>query len=277
MKHIEFLSKDNKTKLTGTIWEKESSKAFVVWIHGFAEHRLRYNDFANFLNKNQISFFCFDLRGHGDSNGKRGLILRFEEYLDDVDSAIEQIKNYINEIFLCGHSMGGLVLARYLESRKSSINIKASLFTCPFLGLGMPVPLWKRKLAEFLAKPFPALSLPSGLDAKDLSHDESIVKEYISDPKVFKNATARWFVECLKHQALALEEAGNVNVPVQVMQGLADKIVNPKTTQEFYEKLKISPKNFIGYEGLYHEILNEALEYREKVYRDVLEWFKKFI
>lgn len=276
MKHIEFVSKDNKTKLVATLWEVASSKSFVFWIHGFAEHRLRYNDFANFLNQNQISFFCFDLRGHGDSSGKRGLILRFEDYLDDVDSAILQLKNFTNTMFLCGHSMGGLILARYLETRKSAINIKASIFTCPFLGLGMPVPTWKRKLAEFLAKPLPGLSLPSGLDAKDLSHDESIVNAYVNDPKVFTHATARWFVECLKHQTLALEEVESIDVPVQIMQGLSDKIVNPKTTQEFYEKLKISDKNFIGYDGLYHEILNEAPSFREKVYQDVLKWFKKY-
>lgn len=277
MKNIEFLSKDNKTKIVGTLWDTNNTKNYVVWIHGFAEHRLRYNDFAQFLNSNQINFFCFDLRGHGDSSGKRGLILQFEEYLDDVESAIEQLKEKTDSIFLCGHSMGGLILSRYLETRKSPIQIKASVFSSPFLGLGMPVPTWKRKLAEVLAKPFPALSLPSGLDPKDLSHDETIVNSYKNDPKVFKNATARWFIECLKNQSLAIEETHKISVPVMVMQGLSDKIVSPEKTKEFYEKLSVSKKDFIGYEGLYHEILNEMPQFREKVYNDILKWFKQFI
>ncbi|MFN3603938.1 MAG: lysophospholipase [Leptonema sp. (in: bacteria)] len=277
MKHFEFLSTDNKTKLVGTLWEVTNPKATVVWIHGFAEHRLRYQEFASYLNQNQINFFGFDLRGHGDSSGKRGLVLKFEDYLDDVDAAILQLKGRANSIFLCGHSMGGLILARYLETRTSQIPILASIFSCPFLGLGMPVPGWKRKLAELLAKPFPGLSLPSGLNPKDISHDESIVEAYKKDPKVFGNATARWFIECLKNQTLAIDKADQISVPTQVMQGLGDKIVNPEKTKEFYTKLKVANKNFIGYEDLYHEILNESPTFRKKVYEDILEWFKKFL
>jgi len=273
--NIEFLSLDNKTKLVGTFWEASNAKMWVVWIHGFAEHRLRYNEFAQFLNQNQINFFSFDLRGHGDSSGKRGLILDFNDYLDDVESAIKEIRKKTDKIILCGHSMGGLILGRFLETRKVDIQINASIFTCPFMGLGMPVPNWKRKLAELLAKPFPGLSLPSGLDAKDLSHDEDVVKAYVNDPKVFTKATARWFVECLKHQSLVIEEAKQIKVPTQVMQGLADKIVDPHRTKEFYYNLTIQDKKWIEYEGLYHEILNERQPERKRVYEDVLNWIKK--
>lgn len=272
---IDFTSKDGKTKLKGSLWKKDSAKTWILWIHGFAEHRLRYHDFANFLNENNINFFSFDLRGHGDSDGKRGLILDFNDYLDDVDAGVQEISKYTNEMFIAGHSMGGLILGRYLELRNPSIKIKASIFTCPFMGLGMPVPAWKRKLAELLSKPFPGLALPSGLDAKDLSHDESIVKAYIEDPKVFGNATARWFVECLKHQALVISEANKINIPTQVMQGMGDKIVNKNATKEFYDHLTVKDKNWIPYEGLYHEILNEKLPERKNVYMDVLNWINQ--
>ncbi|GIX40618.1 MAG: hypothetical protein KatS3mg129_0351 [Leptospiraceae bacterium] len=129
-------------------------------------------------------------------------------------------------------------------------------------------------MAELLAKPFPGLSLPSGLDPKLLSHDESIVKAYIEDPKVFSHATARWFVECLKHHKLVIDESKNINIPIQVMQGLEDKIVDPSKTKEFYDNLVVQDKKWIGYEGLYHEILNEKQPERQKVYQDVLNWIK---
>jgi len=275
--HVDFLSLDNKTNLKGTFWEVSNAKGWILWIHGFAEHRLRYDEFANFLNQNQINFFCFDLRGHGDSSGKRGLILDFNDYLDDVDAAIKELSKKTKEIFLAGHSMGGLILGRFLETRNPNIKIKAAIFTCPFMGLGVPVPAWKRKLAEMLAGPFPGLSLPSGLDPKDLSHDENIVNAYINDPKIFKNATARWFVECLKNHELVIQEAKKIQVPTQVMQGLADKVVQPSKTKEFYDHLTVSDKNWIGYDGLYHEILNEKQPERKKVYEDVLTWIKNHL
>jgi len=275
--HVDFLSLDNKTNLKGTFWEVNNAKGWVLWIHGFAEHRLRYDEFANYLNQNQINFFCFDLRGHGDSSGKRGLILDFNDYLDDVDAAIKELSKKTKEIFLAGHSMGGLILGRFLETRNPNVKIKSAIFSCPFMGLGVPVPAWKRKLAELLSGPFPGLSLPSGLDPKDLSHDENIVNAYINDPKIFKNATARWFVECLKNHELVIQEAKKIQVPTQVMQGLADKVVQPSKTKEFYDHLTVSDKKWIGYDGLYHEILNEKQPERKKVYEDVLTWVKNHL
>ncbi len=274
---IEFYSKDNKTKLVGTKWQYSPTKIWLVWIHGFAEHRLRYNDFAQFLNNNQISFFCFDLRGHGDSDGKRGLILDFQDYLDDVESAIQEISKITKQIIIGGHSMGGLILGRFLETRKVDILIKASIFTCPFMGLGVPVPGWKKGLAKLLANPFPGLSLPSGLNPEHLSHDKEIVKAYIEDPKVFNNATARWFVECIKNHELVIQEAKNIQIPTLVMQGLGDKIVDKDKTRLFYDNLTVSDKKWIGYTDLYHEILNEKLPERNNVYNDILEWINSHI
>ncbi len=275
--HIEFYSKDNKTKLVGTKWQSSPAKIWLVWIHGFAEHRLRYNDFAKFLNNNQISFFCFDLRGHGDSDGKRGLILNFQDYLDDVESAIQEISKITKEIIIGGHSMGGLILGRFLESRKVDISLKASIFTCPFMGLGVPVPGWKKGLAKLLANPFPGLSLPSGLNPEHLSHDKEVVKAYIEDPKVFKNATARWFIECIKNHELVIQDAKNIQIPTLVMQGLGDKIVDKNRTRLFYDNLTVNDKKWIGYTDLYHEIINEKLPERNNVYNDILDWIKSHI
>ncbi len=276
MEDIVFLSKDRQTQLKGTYWLAQS-KYWVFWIHGFADHRLRYDSYAKFLNQQGINFFCFDLRGHGDSSGKRGFILNFEDYLDDVEAAIEQVLKKTNSIIMGGHSMGGLILGRFLESRfkEQKIIIKSAIFSCPFLGLGMPVPIWKRKLAEKLSNVFPGLSLPSGLNPEDISHDEQTVESYRNDPKVFKHATARWFIECLKNQELVFKEIEKISVPVMVMQGSGDRIVDVKKNKEFYELLKVQ-KEWREYYGLYHEILNETEKDRITVYNDTLKWYQQF-
>ncbi|MCS7204297.1 MAG: lysophospholipase [Leptospiraceae bacterium] len=269
---VEFLSKD-RTKLIASLWDANSHQ-WLLWIHGFAEHRLRYENFANFLYEHQISFFIFDLRGHGDSEGKRGLILDFQEYLNDVEAAIQFLSTKTKKIHIGGHSMGGLILGRYLETRNPPIEIKSAILTCPFIGLGMPVPGWKRFLGNLLSKPLPGLLLPSGLDPEKLSHDKHVVESYKNDPKVFKHATARWFAECLKHQELVVKEASNIRIPTLVLQGLSDEIVDPQAAKTFYENLT-TEKRWIGYERLYHEILNEIQEERQKVYQDILKWIKK--
>ncbi|GIX40617.1 MAG: hypothetical protein KatS3mg129_0350 [Leptospiraceae bacterium] len=150
--HIEFISLDNKTKLVGTFWESNPNNPWILWIHGFAEHRLRYNEFANYLNQNKINFFCFDLRGHGDSSGKRGLILDFNDYLDDVESAIKEISKKTKEIFIAGHSMGGLILGRFLETRKPDISHQSIDFYLSIYGVRCSCSSLEKKNGRIISK-----------------------------------------------------------------------------------------------------------------------------
>ncbi len=85
-------------------------------IHGFNEHSGRYARLAGDLNAQGYAVYSMDLRGHGKSAGPRAWINSFEEYLDDVQiyySTELQSSRPGKPVFLLGHSMGGLILARY--------------------------------------------------------------------------------------------------------------------------------------------------------------------
>ena len=56
--------KDGK-KLFYRVWKAENTKATVHINHGMAEHSLRYDRFAKFLNAHGYTVFCQDHRGHG--------------------------------------------------------------------------------------------------------------------------------------------------------------------------------------------------------------------
>ena len=61
-KRIEIAAEDGQ-KLTGYLWQKDSPKAVIAIVHGLAEYCLRYEEFANFLNKNGYAAISIDLRG----------------------------------------------------------------------------------------------------------------------------------------------------------------------------------------------------------------------
>ncbi len=79
----------------------------------------------------------------------------------------------------------------------------------------------------------------------------------------------------LKHQDLALANAGRITLPILVMQGMEDVIVSPEASKKFYDALGTPAKKrrWIGYEGLYHEILNEPV--KEEIYKEILKWVNK--
>ena len=57
MSEFTFLSTDGKTQLHGMRWEPEgrSVRAVLQLCHGVAEHILRYDDFARYLNDRGLS------------------------------------------------------------------------------------------------------------------------------------------------------------------------------------------------------------------------------
>ena len=63
----------------------------VLLIHGFGEHCGRYDEVAEMATQNGFGMLRFDLRGHGQSEGRRGHIYAFTEYIDDARAAHTQL------------------------------------------------------------------------------------------------------------------------------------------------------------------------------------------
>jgi len=93
----------------------DDSRIGVVLIHGLAEHKGRYSDFIKQLLIQGISVFAIDLRGHGESTGKRGDVKNFNDYVGDLHLFICNIKlNYPQlKLTIFGHSLGGLLACVY--------------------------------------------------------------------------------------------------------------------------------------------------------------------
>jgi alpha-beta hydrolase superfamily lysophospholipase len=70
-------------------------------------------------------------------------------------------------------------------------------------------------------------------------------------------------------------EAGKITLPLLILQGSGDKIVDPAGAQMLYEKAGSKDKTIKIYEGLYHEVHNE-LE-REKMFADLGSWLQSHV
>jgi lysophospholipase len=64
------------------------------------------------------------LRGHGLSEGKHQFVSSFEEHYRDLEVFLQRIRAaHPNQpLFLMGHSMGGLIVVRYVLSRKPKLS-----------------------------------------------------------------------------------------------------------------------------------------------------------
>lgn len=238
-------------------------------IHGYGEHGGRYEIFARRFVPLGYGVYACDLRGHGKSDGKRGHIDRFSDYLLDTAAFLDRVHRDVpaSRTFLLGHRMGALVAALYAET--PAAELPGLILSSPFLRLKMPVPAWKWLAALGLSRVAPALSMPSDIPLEWLTHDAAIVDATRRDSLNHREGTPRWFTETLRAQRIALAGAGSIRVPVALLAAGDDRIADIRHAERFFERL-IVPKSTRRYEGYYHELFNETG--REAVFQDIEDW-----
>ena len=100
-----------------------------------------------------------------------------------------------------------------------------------------------------------------------------VVRAYVNDPLVFTGkTTARLGAETIDAMARVQAQAGTLRLPLLILQGGADRLVDPAGAEQLYQAAGSADKTLKVYPGLYHEIYNEPEH--EQVLRDVELWFE---
>ncbi|MDD2376905.1 MAG: DUF1749 domain-containing protein [Clostridia bacterium] len=140
MKKISFITEDN-IKLYGLLYEPEVlTKEVVISIHGMTSNcfKKREDILASEITKNNISYFCFNNRGHDLTvyidkyiEGERTKIISgssYEDILDsyyDITGAIKLMMDIgYEKIHLQGHSLGCTKIVYTYNRLKNENNIE---------------------------------------------------------------------------------------------------------------------------------------------------------
>lgn len=254
-------------------WQPESNAiAHLVLVHGYAEHCQRYAAFAQFLNALGIAVHAYDHRGHGQSPGKRGFIASFDTLLSDLDTYFAHVQARFSgaPVFLMGHSMGGLVVTRYVQTR--TIPLRGLIASSPLLATGDVSPVLVA-LAGILGKLTPNLPVLS-LDTKAISRDPKEVAAYEADPLVYHGKIlARTGAELNGAIKAAQARFGAITMPLFVMHGTADALAPIAGGRLLHAGAASLDKTLREFDGGYHELLNEAQ--RELVMTTIGDWLTK--
>ena len=246
----------------------------VVVAHGFAEHGGRYAAVAERLVVDGLAVRAADHRGHGLSEGKRTSVVRFDDYVDDVTTVIAQARERWSTlcVVLLGHSMGGLIaldLAVRPDGPLDGLVVSAPA-ACP--REVSKVTLTIGRALSRIAPDTGVLRLP----LNRISRDPAVVDAYNNDPLVFRTPIrARLGAEMLA--AMERVDAGlpSLRVPLLVMQGTADGLVDPGCGPHVYSRAGSTDKTLKMYDGLWHEIFNEPE--RDHVLGDLTGWLRSHL
>lgn len=253
-------------------WIAEKAKAVLILVHGLGEHSGRYENLLKSIADRKISVFAIDHRGHGKSDGKKGHIDSFMDYVYDLKLFLEFIKeeNKGLPVIIYGHSMGGVIAAKYAMTYPDDLSML--VLSSPAFAPGFKVPAWKAGVASFFSSRISSLTFPNGISSTDLSHDENVITAYVNDPLVHNKITARWTVEFTRAGQECLNNAGSIKKPILIFHGKEDHIADCKASENFYNSVSSIKKELFIFEGLYHETINEKSPENEKVLSDVTGW-----
>jgi alpha-beta hydrolase superfamily lysophospholipase len=211
-----------------------------------------------------------DHPGHGRSEGRRVYVERFEDFAFALDIYLERVlsKEPGKPVFLIGHSMGGLIGAGFLPDHQS--RLAGAVLSAPTI----KIPETVSAVTILAGKVFSALVPGFGvirLDADGVSSDMDVVRAYVNDPLVHTGKiTARLAAELLKAMKRIFAEADRITLPVMILQGGADRMVDPEGARMFRDRIGSSDRTLKTYEGFYHEVFNEPGH--DRVLKDVHDW-----
>lgn len=244
-------------------WRAPEPRAALLLVHGMAEHSGRYEHVGTALSERGIDVLSFDLRGHGESGGRRGHVEAFDHFLDDVEDLLAERRGLGVPVVLMGHSMGGLIAAAYAVSGRP----EPDLLVLSAPALAADVPGWQRALAPMLSKVLPTLSMPNDFDGELLTRDPAVGAAYRDDPLRVRKATTRLGSEIFGAMERTTAGIDRVGVPTYVLHGSEDRLV-PATASEPLDGLDNVTR--VVHEGLRHECLNEPE--RDEVLADLTAW-----
>jgi alpha-beta hydrolase superfamily lysophospholipase len=259
------------TDITYQCWLPEDEiKAVLVIVHGLAEHSGRYMNVVNHFVPLGYAVYGLDHIGHGRSEGPRVYVERFSDYTRTLKTYVDKIRAWQPDtpVFMVGHSLGGLIGSAYL------LDHQEDLTGAVLSGPGVKVPDSISPVTVALGKVLSTLMPRTGLvqlDANEISRDPAVVQAYVNDPLVYTGkTTARLAAEMLKTMRRVTEEAGTITLPLMIVQGSEDKLVDPAGARMLYKTVSSDDKTLKIYDGLYHEVFNEP-EHAE-VLGDVEAW-----
>ncbi|MBX7231695.1 MAG: lysophospholipase [Bdellovibrionales bacterium] len=273
-----FFSSPTQTELFFQLWSVENPRGTLLLTHGLGEHTDCYQAVAKTLNQEGWEVYGWDLRGHGRSEGKRGFVKNFNDYVADLKAFFEYVlqKRTTPEkpLVMFGHSMGGLITTLFALNEEGP-KPDGLVLSAPAFGIAAPVSIVKDQMARIAERWFPTLTLQTGLQYKELSRDESMIKDYSKDPFRHDKVSPGVYLGLLSGREKVMEKISHLQIPCLMQLAGQDRIVSTPDAEKAFALISSSKSILKIYPESYHEIYNDLD--REDAFVDFKKFLKGFL
>ena len=247
----------------------QAAQGIILIAHGLGGHSGQFMSTAEAWVSTGLAVYALDFRGHGRSDGPRGYIKRWTDYIQDLTQLVTRSHDHYPDLstILWGHSLGGLIALDYILHDSSFFS--GLILTAPAVGNTVisPFIFW---LGRLLSTVWPRFTLDIGFDSRACSRDPEIVQHYNADPLHHSRGTARLSTEFQAAQARISTAVHQIETPTLILHGGGDRITSPKSSLQLYQSLTVSDRKLIQYPHGFHELHLDI--HRDQVIRDMRHW-----
>lgn len=233
-----------------------TQRATVLLVHGLGEYAGRYEALAQQLNAWGFAVRSYDQYGHGRSGGQRGDLPHSDRLLHDLAESVDTVRAQEAPnmpLVLLGHSMGGLVAARFVSLGLRPVD--ALVLSSPALRVRISA---LEKILLSVARPLlPHLCVRNGLDAHKISRASAVVQAYLQDPLVHPYISTQLGAFIAQAGPATLAQAPQWHTPTLLLYAGQDALVNPQGSRDFAAAAPAQWVQSQCFAAMYHEIFNE--------------------
>lgn len=275
--------------LACTMFRCENPEGVIQMIHGAKEHKERYYDFCEFLQKNGFVVLISDTRGHGASLNEKYTL----GYMDGLTPLIEDqrvLTAYLKDMYpelplhLFGHSFGSMIARKYMQKYDNLLSSVIMSGTANYVKIVKAGMAYGKLMMRFDGERGHHSFLMNLGDKDDdswLAFNPKVQEVYRKDPlctgyKYTNRAVLTVWESDRELKNYKAYECKNPKLPILSITGEDDPVVG------FEKGLRDSVKNLrrVGYEnirtivypGMKHEVINEVGN--KTVYADVLSFLR---
>lgn len=256
---LEVIARESKT---------EAQRTPLLFVHGSGHGAWCWaENFLDYFAARGYSSYALSLRGHGQSDGKD--VLQWASVKDYVSDVAQVADGLRRPPILIGHSLGGLVVQKYLEKHDAPAAVLVA--SSPVSGMFL------RGLSLFCQHPLLFTKTFFTLDAGTVYGTPALVRKMLFSARTERAKVERYASQCGRESFRAflemmfyLPKPRKVRTPMLVLGAANDAIVRPrdieKTGRAYQAPVKIFP-------DMAHDMMLE--DGWEDVAAYILQWLQK--